>query len=77
MNNLNYDGVEYGTLDQAILQEYVDINSITQQLREEARNDFIQIEQQETKTYSQSLVEESHDFDFRDKDNVLLNFSGK
>ena len=53
------------------------MHSIRQQLRGSAINDFAEIEQLQTKTYSRSLVEASDDFDFRDKDNVLLNFSGK
>ena len=74
MNEMNYEGVEYGSLDQAVLQEYVDLKCFEQQPKVDVKDDLMEIGQMLT-TRSQSLVECTTDFSFRDKDQVLLNFS--
>ena len=68
MNGITYFEVEHASLDQAVLQEYVDIASIRQQLSAQSRNNFIDIEELHTKIYSQSLIVQTDEFDFRDKD---------
>ena len=65
MNNLIYEGVEYGNLDQAVLQEYVDLKVFEQQLEVDVRDDLYEIGQMET-THSRSLAERTTEFDFRD-----------
>ena len=74
MNEMNYEGVEYGSLDQAVLQEYVDLKCFEQQPGVDVRDELMQICQGET-TRSQSLVERTTDFTFRDGDDILLNFA--
>ena len=73
ITELNDKEYEYGTLDQAILQEYIDLTSIEQR-RDSVGDDLIEMDRRET-TISQSLVERSTEFDFRDANQVLLNFS--
>ena len=65
MNEMNYEGVEYGSLDQAVLQEYVDLKVFEQQLEVDVRDDINEIDQMET-THSRSLAERTTEFDFRD-----------
>ena len=74
MNTKVYEGVDYGTLDQAVLQEYIDIDGLLQKHIDKTRYDFGDIEQQ---PHSRSLVERAEEFEFFDKDNVLLNKTGK
>ena len=59
-----YEGVDYGTLDQAVLQEYIDIDGLLQQPIDNTRYDFDDIEQQQT--YSRSLVEQVEEYEFYD-----------
>ena len=56
ITELNDKEYEYGTLDQAILQEYIDLTSI-EQCRGNVSDDLIDMEQQTR--LSQSLVERS------------------
>ena len=55
MNTKVYEGVDYGTLDQAVLQEYIDIDGLLQKPIDNTRYDFGDIGQLQ-QPHSQSLV---------------------
>ena len=76
MNTKIYEGVEYGTLDQAVLQEYIAIDALLQQPRDNTIYDFDDVDNLK-QTYSRSLVTQADDYDIFDKDDVLLNRTGK
>ena len=77
MNTKIYEGVEYGTLDQAVLQEYIAIDALLQQPRD--NNTVYDFDEDEDlkQTYSRSLVGQADDYDIFDKEGVLLNKTGK
>ena len=76
MNTKIYEGVEYGTLDQAVLQEYIAIDALLQQPRDNTIYDFDEVENLK-QTHSQSLVGQADDYDIFGGDGVLLNRTGK